>query len=130
MYQLVLLASLVAQPSESPIIGFWELKSVTVDGETAAPKDLKDFLKKAGGIQKKMLYKIHKINEEKETFISMNDQVAGYGYDAEKKELYVESGEKDHEFEYRFDVGFPGKDMKLRFKENGKIVEMLFARDE
>ena len=123
--------------TEGSVLGRWMLKSATVDGKAAKAGEMSGFLKKAGGIDAEMIYTFAKPNSEKETLCHLNDVMAGYSYDLETRKLYVESGQKDHEFEHTFDVTFKGKDMELRFKEKDqakpkdkeKVVKLLFSRD-
>jgi len=112
--------------AERSVVGTWVLKSATVNGKPT-PKDSKEFsglLKSYGGVEIGALYKFRKGDD-----CVLNDVAAVYAYHTETRELAVHIGDNE-DVQQVFDVKFVDKNMKLRFKERGKTVELLLAPDE
>ena len=120
-----------APKTTPPVVGTWELKSVTIDEKNvpAEAKELAALLKTGGGVEIGMVYKIRR-----DRTIMMGKFKSNYGYSAEEKELGVEwSNEKGQDDDLMFEVKFEKKNMILTFRhkeqeaEKTKKVEMTFA---
>jgi hypothetical protein len=127
-------ASPQAPAAEAPVIGVWVLKTATVNGKNATSKELTEFLKNHGGAEIGMMYKFRKksgLAGEESYRCVLNDLEQNYEYKPETKEVVVLAQDKTgKEYGQGFDVRFVQKNMKLRFKEKGKVVEMTFAHEE
>ncbi len=109
--------------SEPTVVGIWVLKSATIDGRAATPKD--GLLKYHGGTRVGALYKFR--SQGSSVF---NGVPTGYTYMPETKEIYFEGhDEKGVEIGLILDVRFVGSDMKLSFEEKGRKVELQFKRE-
>ena len=114
-----------------PIVGVWILKAATINGRAATANDLSGLLAKHGGAELGMLYKFRPA-EGDYVGCSLNDVLQEYRYHYETKELIVkrEGNSEREEAQQAFDLRFVGKDMKLRFRESGKVIDLLFTPDE
>ncbi len=125
------LSGLLQSPKRDPVItGVWVLKSVTVGGRAATPKEMSGLLTGLGGAEAGMVWKFRKPNEEGEGGCDLNGVDSGYEIVPETRELIVDSESKAGEFKQILDLRLTDKNMRLRYRHNGKAVELLMVRED
>ena len=112
-----------------PFEGRWVLKSATVDGKATKPSDMKAFLKHFGGVSTDMVYKFDEPAEDGDRDCYLNDVGGMYSYAPKTRTLFAWGDDKGREYKQTFDLKMVGKNLELRFKEDGKVVKLTFTSD-